>query len=957
MAKRFISIFLSIIMLFCNVNANEWYNYENNLQTVTFIVEVDGDPLSYAEQTTFSAAKTLNRKTIMSAVTQEVSPGSKIGYVYTKLFNGFSVEADLNKLEELQSLPGVKNVYIASRKHLPEPMMTSAGELTGTSYSYTNGYDGEGTVIAILDAGCDTSHPFFAAAPENPKYSANDINTLLANSSLHSGVTSANQVYRNEKIPYAYNYAEEGINVYYPNISHGTHVAGIAAGKNGTAADGSTFSGVAPEAQLLIMTCATSAGEFPEEGILAAIEDAYTLGADVINMSFGSDYADSTGDSALNQVVQNAKAAGVAIITAAGNSSRGFENQTPYAVNPDYSSSGTPNGFSAATSVASADNTTYSSSGRVSYFSSWGVDSTLELKPEITAPGRSIYSSVPGGGYDYSSGTSMASPHMAGIYALASEYYNTDPFIQEYNNLTNKVDLIENLAMNSADIILQANGIPYSPRVQGAGLVNVENLINSRITLTGNSGKAKLSLGDNLNNEISLKFDITNISNEPVVFDEISFDVLTDGHTSAGKVSSSVRIPFTVTDAPSSVTVVSGKTYTFEANLALEENFLTENASVFTNGFFIDGFVTLKGDDSLYTSLPFTGFYGDFSAAPIFDSTIYAENGSSLVSSEETGIPGTFLAMTNGSAYMPLGMNTYNTDIVDEKYIAYSPKSGYGFRLFGRNYRSVSSLSFSVLNANGRTVLSTSANVLLNKFTKYYYTFSANSFSSLSEGSYTFNIGGKLIGEDAITDTLEIPFVIDNTAPEVVGASYDSTKKTVTVMAKDNHFISGIKAGYTTPEGKVIISKAAVDNETDIADGIVTKTIDVSDAANPENIQISCMDYASNTVYVPLNLYTDTVGAQLIGLNRLETVTQAKFTVRNNTLSPVNAKIVAAFFDESGTLIATSSSTQLLSSGVNTDIPYGFLTDTRDAEYVRLFIWTPLSMMPVDYAKTFDLTE
>ena len=955
MAKKIICIFLSLILLCYSISANEWFCYETQSEKVTFIVEVEETSVSYSGKTLFSANEAQTRKNVMSAITEEVSSEAEIGYVYTKLFNGFSVEADLNKLEEICALPGVKNVYIASRKHLPEPMMTSAGDLTGTSCSYNLGYDGEGTVIAILDAGCDTDHPFFASAPDNPKYSSDNIDAFISNNSLHSGITSASQVYINAKIPYAYNYAESGTDVYYSNISHGTHVAGIAAGKNGIAADGSTFSGVAPEAQLLIMTCATSEGEFPEEAILAAIEDAYTLGADVINMSFGSDYADSTGDSALNQMIENAKAAGVAIIAAAGNASRGFENQTPYTINPDYSASGTPNGFSSVTSVASADNTAYSSAGKVSYYSSWGVDSRLELKPEITAPGRGIYSSVPDDKYDYSNGTSMASPHMAGIYALAAEYYTTDPFTEEYNNLANKVDLIENLAMNSADIIMQANGTPYSPRVQGAGLVNMEKLINSRVILTGNSGKAKLSLGDNIGSELILRFDITNIGNDEIIFDSISFDVLTDGHTSAGKVSSSIPVPFTISAAPTSVAVASGETYTFEASLTLDEDFLAGNTEVFTNGFFIDGFVTLEGENVTSSSLPFTGFYGDFSAAPVFDSTLYDENGSSLVSTEETVVGGTFLAMTNGSRYMPLGMNSFDTDIVDEKYVAYSPSTGYGLRFFGRNLRAVSSLTFSILNESGQTVISATSTGLLDKYIKYYYTFPASRFSSLAEGNYTFRIGGTFVGSSTITDTLEIPLVIDNTSPEIIGASYDSVNKTVTVMAKDNHFISGIQVGYTNSANQAKIAKAAVDNETDISSGLVIKTLNVSDVADPENIQISCTDYASNSVYVPLNLYTDTIGAELVGLNRLETVTQATFTIRNNTSTDVTAKLIAAFFDESGELIATSSSVKTLAASVPATIPYGLLADTRDAKYIRLFIWTPSSMIPIDTAKIFNL--
>ena len=61
-------------------------------------------------------------------------------------------------------------------------------------------------------------------------------------------------------------------------------------------------------------------------------------------------------------------------------------------------------------------------SGQMSDFSSWGVTPDLKLKPEITAPGGNIYSTIPGGKYSSLSGTSMASPHMAGAAAIMELY-------------------------------------------------------------------------------------------------------------------------------------------------------------------------------------------------------------------------------------------------------------------------------------------------------------------------------------------------------------------------------------------------------------------------------------------------------------------------------------------------------------------------------------------------------
>lgn len=85
----------------------------------------------------------------------------------------------------------------------------------------------------------------------------------------------------------------------------------------------------------------------------------------------------------------------------------------------------------------------------------------------------------------------MASPHMAGIYALEGEHYSTNPYLDEYNSLTgaDKVNLLENLAMTSAKIIHSDDGVAYSPRVQGAGMVNIENLLKSKVLIKGDGEK------------------------------------------------------------------------------------------------------------------------------------------------------------------------------------------------------------------------------------------------------------------------------------------------------------------------------------------------------------------------------------------------------------------------------------------------------------------------------------
>ena len=143
----------------------------------------------------------------------------------------------------------------------------------------------------------------------------------------------------------------------------------------------------------------------------------------------------------------------------------------------------------------------------ISDFSSWGVPGSLELKPEITAPGGSIYSvngAVAGGqAYELMSGTSMASPQVAGMAALVAQYINENK-LSEKTGLTVRA-LSQSLLMSTAiPMVEEASGAYYPVMRQGAGLANVGKAISAQsyITMADGSnagaadGKVKVELKD-----------------------------------------------------------------------------------------------------------------------------------------------------------------------------------------------------------------------------------------------------------------------------------------------------------------------------------------------------------------------------------------------------------------------------------------------------------------------------
>ena len=211
---------------------------------------------------------------------------------------------------------------------------------------------GEGKVIAIIDSGVDTSHPAFAGAlTGKPAMTAEDVAALAPQ--LGEGAAG---VYLNEKFPFAYDYADNDSDV-SPSGSHGTHVAGIAAG------NADQIVGVAPQAQIIVAKVSRDGSEGVSDSVLlAALDDMVVLHPDVINLSLGwSGGMDNEADSVYATVYKKLQDAGITVNVAAGNdSSAGRGNLSgkdlPFAADPDSSILSEPASYASVVAVASVDN-------------------------------------------------------------------------------------------------------------------------------------------------------------------------------------------------------------------------------------------------------------------------------------------------------------------------------------------------------------------------------------------------------------------------------------------------------------------------------------------------------------------------------------------------------------------------------------------------------------------------
>lgn len=242
-------------------------------------------------------------------------------------------------------------------------------------------------VVAVLDDGVDFSHPDLAARAWTNQGEIPGNNDDDDQNGCTDDVHGCSYPYADGAV------GEPGTGY------HGTHVAGIVAASE----NGRGIVGVAPNVQVMAVRCLGEAAGGSID-IIDAITYAVANGADIMNGSFVG--SDAFADPPLKDAIENS---GLLFVAAAGNGGEDFagddndlmDSKTTYPASFD-----SPNIIS----VAAATNR-----GGLPSFSNYGAKSV-----DIAAPGQYVLSSVPGGGWEYDSGTSMAAPHVTGAAALAA---------------------------------------------------------------------------------------------------------------------------------------------------------------------------------------------------------------------------------------------------------------------------------------------------------------------------------------------------------------------------------------------------------------------------------------------------------------------------------------------------------------------------------------------------------
>jgi subtilisin family serine protease len=378
-------------------------------------------------------------------------PDARVRWRYRLVANGFSVVLPEAQIPTLRGLAGVREVLEPTTY---APQLDATPQQIGATALWGAGLDtaGQGVKIGIIDTGVDHSHAFFDPSGYTmpagfPKGQARFTNAKVIVARAFAPPSSRN--------PRASRPVEGSLS------DHGTHVAGIAAGNPRTRAAGPVVSGVAPRAFIgnYKALVGTDFGLSPNGNaaeIVAAIEAAVRDGMDVINLSIGEPEIEPRRD-IVARALDAAAARGVVPVAAAGNDFNDLGAGT--VISPATSAS--------AIAVAAVEMGGSPPTGVHANFSSVGPSSiSLRLKPDVAAPGVSVLSSVPSG-WASLSGTSMATPHVAGAAAL---------LVQRHPSWT-VAQVKSALVQTGTDARVQGSGAP-GPEFQGGGVVSLQRADN-----------------------------------------------------------------------------------------------------------------------------------------------------------------------------------------------------------------------------------------------------------------------------------------------------------------------------------------------------------------------------------------------------------------------------------------------------------------------------------------------
>ena len=520
--------------------------------------------------------------------------------------------------------------------------------------------------------------------------------------------------------------------------------------------------------------------------------------------------------------------------------------------------------------------------GKFDDSSSWGLTVDGYLKPDVTAPGGDIISSYNDGRYGLDSGTSMASPHVAGATALIKQAL-AERFPSKTAEELQK--LVKHLLMSTASInVNKDNGVYISPRQQGAGLIDAYKAAYGDVYVTGTNDYGSVSLG-NVGDKFDVKLLVHNISDKPKTL-KYKSTLITDDAYGEGNGDWTGYLTMTsrlLNEIEGEKTVTVGANSTSEITVSVDASKYNEELlKLFKNGYYLEGFVEFYGADGKSTdkvaSIPFVGFKGEFQNLPVLEKPIYSmkdgekptyeygfdsnnNNWDSLTDMNFTGILTTYKEdkkdkRTLAGAYInPLTNARFFTDKIffspngDENYDEIGMRG-----VFLRNYENLKLTVYAKDDVERKNPLYENGNAsgnknFFNNTGKKYTALSLTNWKGvdkngnpLPDGEYQYVLSYSSQATGAKMQETSFNVVIDRKAPKITGANggyYDEAARKFTPypIMEDGSGVFYKKLSY----GKNVIQPNE-DGSYTIPEGVDLKdvTFEVKDFAdNKDSIVLS----------------------------------------------------------------------------------------------------------------------
>ena len=451
----------------------------------------------------------------------------------------------------------------------------------------------------------------------------------------------------------------------------------------------------------------------------------------------------------------------------------------------------------------------------MSSFTSYGPVSNLAFKPDISAPGGNLWSTQNNNGYTNMSGTSMASPFIAGTQALASQAMNDKKgsFYETYQKMTpnERTAFIKTLEMNTASIHtdISHDNVIVSPRRQGAGFINaqatIQALVKNPSTVVGSNGYPGVELKSFTDRTLKFQVKFTNRTNKDLTYKLTDNGKESDVYTSATDSSSVLydkQIDGASVQADGDVVVAANSTKELVITLTLPADF-KENQ-------YVEGFLTFNGSDNSQLRLPYMGFFGDWASS---DQPIFAGLNDPDVFQLENNILGTFVTVGNDydSANPGLGIDDNGNVAFDSSKFAISTADNAQFQWFKPVYylyRNANNVKVQILDKDGK-VINTLAS-LSNAAKSYYYapaqTYNyfneapewdgtyfdqqANKTVKVPDGTYTYRISATVDGTNT-EQHYDMPVKVDSVKPVLKNLKLESsTEKDDNGQDKTRYYLS-----------------------------------------------------------------------------------------------------------------------------------------------------------------------